>query len=60
MPETIAELKALREEFVERRRQVVYLIKGAHDQGPIEAAVEAHLALAAIDAVIAEGKLPEA
>ncbi|MFK8250666.1 hypothetical protein [Ancylobacter terrae] len=56
MAQTIEELKALREELVERRRSEVYLIGGAHDDGRIAKAVQVHLAIEAIDAVIAGGK----
>ncbi|MET4701925.1 hypothetical protein ABIE65_004974 [Constrictibacter sp. MBR-5] len=56
MLKTIDDLKTLRAELVERRREEAYRIGSAqHDEG-IEKAGQVHLAIEAIDAVIAEGE----
>jgi hypothetical protein len=52
---TIEDLTTIRAQLVERRRQQVYWITGAYHGDQISKAVEAHLAIQAIDAVIAEG-----
>ncbi len=52
---TISDLKKLREELVDRRRQEAYGIVGSdHDKG-IEKVAFLHLAIRAVDAVIEEG-----
>lgn len=56
MGKTIDDLTALRAELVERRRKETYWIGGAHHDDRIEKVVQVHLAIEAIDAVIAEGK----
>lgn len=56
MARTVEDLKATRAELVERRRQDVYLIGNAHHHERIEKVAHVHIAIAAIDAVIAEGK----
>lgn len=52
---TIADLKKLREELVDRRRQEAYWVGGAHDDERIEKVAYVHLAIQAVEAVIAEG-----
>jgi hypothetical protein len=52
---TIEDLQTLRSELVERRRQDVYRISGAQDDDRIGKAVQVHLAIEVIAAVIAEG-----
>ncbi len=56
MGKTVEDLKALRAELVERRRKEAYLIGSAHHDERIEKLVQVHLAIEAIDAVIADGK----
>jgi hypothetical protein len=52
---TISDLKKLREELVDRRRQEAYGIVGSdHDKG-IEKVAFLHLAIQAVDSVIEEG-----
>lgn len=53
---TIAELIQLRDEMIERRRIGAYSIQGAHNDDPIKLLANVHIAIAAIDAVISEGK----
>ena len=55
MSKTIDDLKALRAELVERRRKEAYYIGGAHHDERIALVAQVHLAIEAIDAVIAEG-----
>ena len=56
MGKTVEDLKSLRAELIERRRKETYWIGGAHDDDRIGKVVTAHLAIQAIDAVIAEGE----
>ena len=52
---TIADLKKLRDELVDRRRQEAYWIGGVHDNERIEKVAYVQLAIRALDAVIKEG-----
>ena len=56
MTKTVDDLKALRSDLVERRRKETYLIGGAYNDDRIVKAVQVHLAIQAIDAVITEGE----
>lgn len=56
MGKTIDDLKALRAELVERRRKETYWIGGPYHDDRIEKVIQVHLAIAALDAVITEGK----
>ena len=56
MEKTIEDLKKMRDRLVYRRRRGVYDVGNPHDPDPIEKVVQAHLAIQAIDAVIAEGE----
>lgn len=56
MAGTVEDLKALRAELVERRSTEVYWIGNAHNYERIEKVAQIQIAIAAIDAVIAEGK----
>ena len=53
---TIEDLTTLRAKMVERRRQEAYYIGSAHNDERIAKIVSVHLAIEALDAVIAEGK----
>jgi hypothetical protein len=53
---TVEDLKALREQLVERRRQEAYNLGSAHHQERLEALVLVHTAILALDDVIAQGK----
>lgn len=53
---TIEDLKKLRAELIERRRQEAYWVAGPHHNERIEKLIQVHTAIAALDAVIAEGK----
>jgi hypothetical protein len=52
---TIGDLKTLRARMVERRRPEAYYIGSADNDGRIAKVVTVHLAIEALDAVIAEG-----
>jgi hypothetical protein len=52
----VEDLRALRNELVERRRQEAYGVSGAQHHDRIEKLVQVHLAIEALDAVIEEGK----
>jgi hypothetical protein len=56
MGKTVKALEALRAELVERRRQEAYAIGGAYHNDRIMNAIQMHLAIEVLDAVIAEGK----
>lgn len=56
MTKTVLELKTLHGELVERRRREAYLIGGAHHDERIAQLAQVHLAIMAIETVIAEGK----
>jgi hypothetical protein len=58
--ESMEELKALREELAERRRREVFWIGGAHHEDRLQKVATVQAAILAIDAVISEGKMPEA
>ena len=53
---TIEDLRTLRSQMVERRRQEAYRVSDAHDDERIEILMEVHQAIQALNAVIAEGK----
>ena len=52
---TIADLRKLRAELVDRRRQEAYGIDGSNQDERIERVAHVHLAIQAIDSVIEEG-----
>jgi hypothetical protein len=52
---TIADLRKLREELVDRRRDEAYQIAGVHDDERIAKIAYVQLAIQALDAVIGEG-----
>ena len=54
---TVEELKAIRAEIVERRRQEADLLGGADDGDHIERLVHLHHAIEALDAVIISSEL---
>jgi len=56
MSKTIPDLKALRAELVNRRRQEAYWIRGPQHDERLQKIAHVHLAIAALDAVMAEGK----
>ncbi|UOK71559.1 hypothetical protein [Ancylobacter polymorphus] len=56
MSNTIDDLKVLRDQLVERRRDEAYMVGNSHHDERIEKLVRVHLAIAALDAVIVEGK----
>ncbi|QRM32759.1 hypothetical protein [Microvirga sp. VF16] len=53
---TVEDLKKLRAELVERRRQEAYWVGGPHHDDRIQKLVQVHTAIEALDAVIAEGE----
>ncbi|MEH2476268.1 hypothetical protein V1281_002563 [Nitrobacteraceae bacterium AZCC 2161] len=53
---TIADLKTLRAELIERRREEAYLVGGAYSDDRIAKLSAVHHAIAALDAVIEEGQ----
>jgi hypothetical protein len=53
---TIEELKKLRDELIERRRDEAYMVGSAFSDECIAKLNGVHTAIIAIDAVIAEGK----
>ena len=52
---TVADLEALRDAMVERRRVEAYRVGSAHNDDGLEKLVRVHLAIEAVEAVIAEG-----
>lgn len=55
MGNTVSELQELRDALVERRVHDAYLVASAHNDERLEKLVRVHLAIEALDAVIAEG-----
>ena len=56
MGKTVLDLKKLQSELFERRRREAYLVGSAHNDERIAKLAKVHVAIAAIDAVIAEGQ----
>jgi uncharacterized membrane protein len=56
MGRTVEDLKELRDELVERRRNEAYMVGGPHHDERIIKLVAVHHAIEALDAVIAEGQ----
>lgn len=56
MPKTVDDLRRTCEELVERRRREAYALAGPEDQSGMARLVQLHLAIMALEAVIAEGR----